>query len=115
MKLTVTPQNIKHVLELFKKNFAGKGLDTQMFYPTAKRLNRMPLKRKQIEKSNKTLFKEFVAETDFMFGNKFIRVHNNLDVFGGEDEYSSRYRAFVIYCGDTVEFKNGIMNWKMFV
>lgn len=110
MKIIVTEQNYKHVAALLRK-YLSNGFSDVLYYPTTKKrkaiLNYFNLPRagNSIIKSSKSTFDLAVVEPDFMFEKRFIRIHNNLDVCGTDDEYNSRYRAFVIYCGAVVNFK----------
>lgn len=110
MKYTVTPQNIKSIAGILKKVGKDKTLIDQLFYPTSKKRSvvrkNINLEVRSIIESNKTFFENFVVETDRLFGEStpFIRVHNNDN---SVNDYGwNNYQAFIIYCGDAVEFKN---------
>jgi len=110
MKIKVTNQNIKHVAGLLRKALRN-GFSDRMYYPASKRQNTayktLNLKNSVIEKSGKSVFHQTVVESDYMHGRRFIRIHNNLDVYGTDDEWSSRYRAFLVDIDDVVDFLSG--------
>jgi len=110
MKYIVTPQNIKSIAGTIKKVGKDKTLIDQLFYPTSKKRStirkNINLESKSVIESNKSFFENFVVETDRLFEEltPFIRVHNNDN---SVNDYGwNNYLAFIIYCGDVVEFKN---------
>jgi len=111
MKYIVTPQNIKSVAKMIEKLAKNKSLVTQSFYPTAKKhsvnLKAIGIKKHIVTESSVSVFDKSVVETDFMQDKHFIRIHNN-DI-NTDGFYYSSFRAFIIYCGDVVEFKNNII------
>jgi hypothetical protein len=110
MKHIVTPQNIKSIAKMIEKLAKDKRLVSQNFYPNRKKqdtiFKNIGIKKHIITQSNVSVFNEVVVEVDFMHDRYFIRVHNNYE----EDCYSSNtFLAFLINCGDRVEFKNNIV------
>lgn len=110
MKYIVTPQNIKSIAGTIKKVGKDKTLIDQLFYPTSKKRStirkNINLESRSVIESSKSFFTNFVVETDTLFGEvkPFIRVHNN---DRSVNDYGwNNYLAFIIYCGDVVEFKN---------
>lgn len=113
MKYKVTLQNIKQVNGLLNKALKGKEFTTKQYYPANKKQQeikeQLKLKGCIITNSAKTKFIDNIVELSTMFGKTFIRVHNNLDLFGVEEYEHSRYRAFLIKVGDVIEFKGRLI------
>ena len=108
MKYIVTPKNIKSIAKMIEKISKNKSLVSQTFYPTSKKVDviykNIGIDKHIITKSMVSVFDEVVIELDCMFDKHFIRVHNN-DRDTDDFNYSN-FRAFIIDCGDVVEFKN---------
>jgi len=106
MKYIVTPKNIKSIAKMIEKISKNKSLVSQTFYPTSKKVDtiykNIGIDKHIITKSIVSVFDEVVIELDYMFNKYFIRVHNN-----NKRDYN--FRAFIIDCGDIVEFKNNIV------
>ena len=62
------------------------------------------LRKHIITKSMVSVFEQVVIELDYMFDKHFIRVHNN-----DRSDYNYDFRAFIIDCGDVLEFKNNVV------
>lgn len=105
--MIVTPINIKSVASVLQKTSEGKKLVSRLFYPAHKKEETMykniGIDKFVVTKSTLSTFEKHVIETDFMHGKHFIRVHNNED---SDDFGYSNFRAFLINCGDVVEFKH---------
>ena len=108
MKYVVTPKNIKSIAKMIEKISKNKSLVSQTFYPTSKKLEtiykNIGIDKHIITKSTVSVFEQVVVELDYMFDKHFIRVHNN-----DRSDYNYDFRAFIIDCGDVVEFKNNIV------
>ena len=108
MKYIVTPKNIKSIAKMIEKISKNKSLVSQTFYPTSKKVDtiykNIGIDKHIITKSMVSVFDEVVIELDYMFDRHFIRVHNN-----DKSYYKHNFRAFIIDCGDIVEFKNNIV------
>lgn len=109
MKLLVTNQNLKHIEGVFKKLLKDKSFSSQSFYPAAKKRQKifdtLGLRMYVVESSSTSFYKQSVVKHDFMFEKGFVRIHNNLDVYGVDEDTHSRYRAFLIEVGDVIEIK----------
>lgn len=109
MKLIATPQNLCHIAGMMKKLSINKTLTEVLTYPTFKKQNvmrralglSMKFPNKQTEQSRIWIAKDLHIEVDNMYDRKFIRV-----------QCKEQDEAFIIYCGDTVTFKNGNMTVK---
>ena len=108
MKYIVTPKNIKSIAKMIEKISKNKSLVSQTFYPTSKKLEtiykNIGIDKHIITKSTVSVFEQVVVELDYMFDKHFIRVHNN-----DRSDYNYDFRAFIIDCGDVVEFKNNVI------
>jgi hypothetical protein len=111
MKLEVTHKNIKSIAKMIEKVAKNKTMFSQTFYPTSKKekviLNNLGIDKRIITESNLSKWNTHKIETDFMFDKHFIRVSNNKET---ECDFGfSEFRAFIIDCGNVVEFKNNII------
>lgn len=92
---------------MLRKVAKDKKIVSRLFYPSSKKelttYKNIGIEKVVIAKSNLSIFERHVIENAFMYGKHFIRIHN--DDHSDELEYSN-YRAFLIHCGDVVEFKN---------
>ena len=108
MKYIVTPKNIKSIAKMIEKISKNKSLVSQTFYPTSKKLEtiykNIGIDKHIITKSTVSVFEQVVVELDYIFDKHFIRVHNN-----DRSDYNYDFRAFIIDCGDVVEFKNNVI------
>ena len=108
MKYKVTPKNIKSIAKMIEKISKNKKLVSQTFYPTSKKIEtiykNIGIDKHIITKSMVSVFDEVVIELDYLFDKHFIRIHNN-----DKSYYKDNFRAFIIDCGDIVEFKNNVI------
>ena len=108
MKYIVTPKNIKSIAKMIEKISKNKKLVSQTFYPTSKKVDsiykNIGIEKHIITKSMVSVFEQVVIELDYMFDKHFIRVHNN-----DRSDYNYDFRAFIIDCGDVLEFKNNVV------